>query len=112
MADAIAVLNAGSSSIDFSLFVRRGGELELELELRGQVEGIYTMPHFIAKRRGGPTAAEKSWAEGTKLGHDCALDHLVAFLRSELADDRLYKRQLLNALRIVVLCSQFREVLK
>jgi len=87
MADAIAVLNAGSSSIKFSLFVTRGSELKLEL--RGQVEGIYTMPHFIANRRDGAKAAEKSWAEGTKLGHDGALDHLIAFLRSELADDHL-----------------------
>jgi acetate kinase len=87
MADGIAVLNAGSSSIKFSLFFTCGGDLELELH--GQVEGIYTTPHFISKRRDGATAAEKSWAEGSKLGHDGALDHLVAFLRSELTDDRL-----------------------
>src|SRR5262245_12964646 len=87
MADAIAVLNAGSSSIKFSLFVTRGGELELELH--GQIEGIYTMPHFVVKRRDGVKTAEKSWAEGSKLGHDGALDYLVGFLRSELADDHL-----------------------
>ena len=87
MADAIAVLNAGSSSIKFSLFFTRSAELELELH--GQIEGIYTTPHFIAKRRDGTTAAEKFWAEGSKLGHDGALDHLVAFLRAELADDHL-----------------------
>jgi len=51
MAEAIAVLNAGSSSIKFSLFVSRCSELELELH--GQVEGIYTNPHFIAKRHDG-----------------------------------------------------------
>ena len=37
MADAIAVLNAGSSSIKFSLFVMRGNELEPELH--GQIGG-------------------------------------------------------------------------
>ena len=47
MSDAIAVLNAGSSSIKFSLFVLRTSALELEL--RGQIEGIYTAPHFVAK---------------------------------------------------------------
>ena len=87
MADAIVVLNAGSSSIKFSLFVAR--RAELELELHGQVESVYSTPHFIAKRRDGTTAAEKFWAEGSKLGHDGALDHLVAFLRAELADDHL-----------------------
>ena len=87
MADAIVVLNAGSSSIKFSLFVISGNELVLDV--RGQVEGIYTAPHFVAKRLDGTKAAEKSWPDGAKLGHDGALDHLVAFLRSELADLRL-----------------------
>jgi len=87
MADAIAVLNAGSSSIKFSLF--RVGDADLEIDLRGQIEGIYTAPHFVAKGRDGAVMAEKSWTEGTKLGHDGALDHLIAFLRSKLADDRL-----------------------
>ena len=82
MADAIAVLNAGSSSIKFSLFLTRG--VELELVVRGQIEGIYTTPHFVAKRRDGTTAAEKSWPEGTKLGHDGALDHLVDVFAREL----------------------------
>ena len=87
MADAIAVLNAGSSSIKFSLFVTRSAELELELH--GQIEGIYTTPHFIAKKGDRAAVAEKSWAESSTLGHDGALDYLVAFLRSELADDHL-----------------------
>jgi acetate kinase len=87
MADAIAVLNAGSSSIKFSLF--RVGDADVELDLRGQIEGIYTTPHFVVKGRDGVITAEKSWTEGTKLGHDGALDHIIAFTRSKLADDRL-----------------------
>jgi acetate kinase len=87
MADAIAVLNAGSSSIKFSLFMLRGEELDLEL--RGQIEGIYTAPRFIAQDRAGKRQAEKSWGEGAKLGHAGALDHLVAYLREHLGGDRL-----------------------
>jgi acetate kinase len=87
MADAIVVLNAGSSSIKFSLFLTR--DAELVVDMRGQVEGIYTKPHFVAKRRDGTTVAEKSWPEGANLDHGGALDHLVAFLRSELAGERL-----------------------
>src|SRR5262245_45803575 len=87
MADVITVLNAGSSSLKCSSFIARGDELELHV--RGQVEQIDTAPHFIAKRRNGTNQAEKSWPGGTKLGHDGALDHLLAFLRTELADDRL-----------------------
>ena len=80
---AIAVLNAGSSSVKFSVFFRRGGELVLRL--RGQIEGLFNRPHFIAKDPAGATVGEKSWPENTKLGHDGALAHLFAFLR-ERAD--------------------------
>ena len=84
MADAIAVLNAGSSSLKFSVFNEA-----LQLLLRGQVEAIYTAPRFAAKDAGGKTVAEKSWGEGAKLGHAGALDHLVAFVREHLGGNRL-----------------------
>jgi len=87
MADAIAVVNAGSSSIKFSLFAEADGGLELKA--RGQVEGIYTEPHFIAKNSAGALLAEKSWGDGVKLGHDGALDHLIGFVRGEFGQLRL-----------------------
>jgi acetate kinase len=82
MSDAIAVLNAGSSSVKFSLF-----DGDLSLRLRGQVEGIYTAPHFIAHE--GNSATEKRWPEGTKLGHAGALDAIVSFVREHLGAARL-----------------------
>jgi len=85
--DVIAVLNAGSSSLKFSLFGENASRLELIA--RGQTEGLYTAPRFVAKDRDGNTLGEKSWDEGTKLGHGGALDHLVAFVRAELADHKL-----------------------
>jgi acetate kinase len=85
--DAIAVLNAGSSSVKFSLFALRGEALELEL--RGQVEGIYTAPRFVGRHASGKTLAEERWPEGTKLGHAGALDHIVAFVRERLGGRRL-----------------------
>ncbi|HUO63501.1 MAG TPA: acetate/propionate family kinase [Terriglobales bacterium] len=87
MADAIVVINAGSSSIKFSLFTVRGGDLVPDV--RGQIEAISTAPHFVAKDPSGRTVAEKSWGEGTKLGHDGAMEHLRLFLRDELEDQRL-----------------------
>ena len=87
MTDAIAVLNAGSSSIKFALFAERGGDLELAA--RGQAEGLYTAPRFVAADRGGRILGEKAWGDGVRLGHDGAMDHLTAFLRSELAEYRL-----------------------
>src|SRR4051812_23185970 len=87
MSDVIAVLNAGSSSIKFSLF--RSREDHLEAGLRGQIEGIYSTPHFIAKSPEGTAISEESWPEGTELGHDAALDYLIKFLRSKLTGERL-----------------------
>ena len=87
MADAIAVFNAGSSSIKYSLFILRGQELELTL--RGQVEGLFTRPHFVAKDAAGKQLQEKTWDEGVQLGHDGALDYLVPYVRTHLGSDNL-----------------------
>jgi acetate kinase len=87
MTNAIAVLNAGSSSLKFSVFAARDGTLELTL--RGQAEGLHTAPRFVARDGAGKLLNEKSWGDGVKLGHGGALDHLVAFLRAEFAEHRL-----------------------
>jgi acetate kinase len=79
MTDAILVLNAGSSSIKFSVFVQRNSGLDLAL--RGQVEGLYTSAHFVAKKADGAVISEKSWGDAVKLGHDGAIEHLRQFLR-------------------------------
>jgi acetate kinase len=79
MSDAILVLNAGSSSIKFSVFVQRNGGLDLAL--RGQAEGLYNSPRFVAKNAEGAVVSEKSWGDKTKLGHDGAIEHLRQFLR-------------------------------
>ena len=87
MADAILVLNAGSSSIKFSLFLQQGGELAPRLS--GLLEGLYTAPRFTAKDAGGASLGEKKWGEGTRLGHDGAIAHLVEFLGAQRAEHRL-----------------------
>jgi acetate kinase len=87
MHNAIIVLNAGSSSIKFSLFVERKDTLEPDV--RGQIEGLYTQARFVSKAPDGVVKAEKTFPDGVVLGHDGALDHLISHLRSELAGDRL-----------------------
>jgi len=81
-AEAIAVLNAGSSSIKFSLFAAEGDDLRLAV--RGQAEAIHTSPRFVARNAAGETVSSHAWADGTGLGHAGALDHIVGFLRGEL----------------------------
>ena len=78
MTDAILVLNAGSSSIKFSLFLAQTDQLQLRL--RGQIEGLHTAPRFIAKDAAGAKLREHKWDEGTRLGHDGAIDYLIGFL--------------------------------
>jgi acetate kinase len=85
--DAIAVINAGSSSIKFSLFTAGGGDLALVA--RGQAEGLFTSPRFVAKDADGGILVEKSWGDGVQLGHGGALDHLVSFLRTQFTQHRL-----------------------
>jgi acetate kinase len=87
MGDAVAVLNAGSSSIKFSLFAESADGVTIVA--RGQGEGLYTSPRFVAKDGAGKVLDEKSWGEGVALGHAGALDHLVAFLRERLGEHRL-----------------------
>lgn len=87
MSDAIAVLNAGSSSIKFSMYVADGDDLKPQL--RGQIEGLFTSPRFIAKDGDGKVVSERSWGEGTKLGHDGGIQHLFDFLRKEVSQHRL-----------------------
>jgi len=73
---AILVINSGSSSLKFSVFTF---EDSLRSFLRGQIESIYTAPHFIAYGGDGNIKDEKTWPRGTKLGHDGAIEHLFDF---------------------------------
>ncbi len=84
---AIVVLNAGSSSVKFSVFFRHQGTLELGL--RGQIESLFGEPRFVAKNAEGIEVGERNWPAGTKLGHDGALAHLFAFLRERAGGAKL-----------------------
>jgi acetate kinase len=83
MTDTILVLNAGSSSIKFSLFAAAG--VELAVVAYGQIEGLDTSPHFIAQDAAGQTVGEQRWAQGTRLGHDGAVDHIRDWLQATYA---------------------------
>ena len=87
MEDAILVLNAGSSSIKFSLFAEdaRG----ISLRLRGQIDGLASTPRFIARDADGVELAKQEWAAGTALGHEGAIAHLSDFLQGQRGRYRL-----------------------
>jgi acetate kinase len=85
--DAILVLNAGSSSIKFSLFALRGDALELGF--RGRVERLFNAPRFVARDGTGKMVADESWSPGTTVTHAQALEHLRRFLDTAAAPHTL-----------------------
>ena len=87
MSDAILVINAGSSSIKFSLFLERGEALELFLG--GQIEGLYSAPRFKAKDAAGAVVGARQWPDGEPLDHDGGLAYLADYLRERLGEHRL-----------------------
>jgi acetate kinase len=87
MKDVILVLNSGSSSIKFSAFALRAEQLELTL--RGQIEGLYGSARFIARDPAGATIATQGWAQSTALSHDEGISYLTEFLSTQLHNNCL-----------------------
>jgi hypothetical protein len=90
MTNAILVLNAGSSSLKFSLFAE--GSADLDRVARGQVEGISTAPRFVAEDAAGARAGEKRWPSGEKIGHQGALSHIIGWVKEQYAGDHPDRR--------------------
>ena len=86
MSDALVVLNAGSSSIKFTLYVRgvAGG---LDSVAAGEIESLGSSPHFRAHGQGGTLLAERVWRE--PVGHDALLGELIGWIESHLGPRRL-----------------------
>jgi acetate kinase len=78
MSDTVLVLNAGSSSLKFSVFLDEEPPREL---LRGQLEGLLTEPHFVA-HKDAAIVGEKRWDSRTQLGHSGAIEFLFTWGRS------------------------------
>lgn len=87
MKDAILVLNVGSSSIKFSLFVATDDALLLAL--RGQLDGLYTEAYFHVLDAQGNTLHEQHWPEGQALGHEQGMVCLTTFLSQQATDYRV-----------------------
>ena len=81
MARAIAVLNAGSSSLKFSIFLDDDGELRAAVPRTGG--GAVHGPRFLVRDQAGATVGETDWPEGTRLGHDGAIEHLFRWADEE-----------------------------
>lgn len=85
MRSAILVLNAGSSSLKFSLYGMRGAAMQVFLH--GAIDGLPSAPHFIAQETGGAVVGEQRWA--TPMDHDRATAHALSFALSRAPEDAL-----------------------
>lgn len=73
MPGALLILNAGSSSLKFSVF--RDSDPP-ELLLRGQLESLLTEPRFVSRDTTGRVVDEHAWPAGSTLGHVGAIEFL------------------------------------
>ncbi len=84
MTDGILVINAGSSSIKFTMYMAEG-DADPKVGSKGQVEGIGTKPHFIAKGVDKKVLAEKYW-DDPKASHTQLLKHLIDWVTAYHSD--------------------------
>jgi acetate kinase len=83
MTDAVLVINAGSSSIKFAVFVDGEGS-EPQLLFKGQLEGIGSDPSFAVKDPSGAVIDERDeWPRGSPLRHVGAIRYILGWLRDQ-----------------------------
>jgi acetate kinase len=88
MDDYALVLNAGSSSLKFCVFMRPGGSA-WRLEARGQIEGIGTAPRLSVKGEDGQRLADETLDAATVKDGRNAVEALAVWLRSKYGGSRV-----------------------
>ena len=85
MSAAILVINAGSSSLKFSVYAADGAALRVTAS--GLLEELHAEPQFQAKDAEGSLFSSQAWR--TPLGHDGAIAFLLDWLQQNAGGDRL-----------------------
>jgi acetate kinase len=81
MSNAILVLNAGSSSLKFSVF--QAGRGDRRLLVHGLVEGIGTSPHFVLRGAANEKLVEQTLPGGPELDHEQVLHFALDRCKSQ-----------------------------
>ncbi len=85
---AVLSLNAGSSSLKFALFRIEAAD-DVRPMARGQIEGIGTSPHLIARDAQGAVLTEQRWPDGAAMAHEAFFSVLFAWVEAHLDGDAL-----------------------
>jgi acetate kinase len=83
LTQALLVINAGSSSIKFSVYAVGSGAPPLDLRYRGEVDGLGARPRFVARGAGGEELAAE--ALGAGASHDDALRTIFDWIEARTA---------------------------
>ncbi|WP_114859814.1 acetate/propionate family kinase [Azospirillum brasilense] len=86
--NAILVINAGSSSLKFSVF-RESGAGGLRVTINGQISGIGTEPRFEAKDAAKTPLAERVWAADEPSDRTALLGFLLEWIEGRLDGAKL-----------------------
>ncbi len=86
---AFLVLNAGSSSLKFSVFRQQSSSDHLETLLSGQISGIGSLARFEAKGADRQPLAEHVWDDKDSLCRDTLLQYVLRWIRSTLVEDEI-----------------------
>ena len=86
--NAILVVNAGSSSLKFSVFRERQGG-DVAVAINGQISGIGTEPKFEAKDTAKRVLADKAWGAGEKSDRTALLSYLLDWIEEHLEGAKL-----------------------
>jgi acetate kinase len=85
MAEAVLTINAGSSSLKFSVY-RIGEDGRPSLSAKGQVEGIGTSPRLVAEDAEGRLLINRRWPEDRGSGHAEFFRVIGSWLREQFGD--------------------------
>ena len=93
MSEAIAVFNAGSTSLKFAAYEigaalgQKMGALKL---LRvGRIDSMQGDPHFIVNDAAGKRLVAHEWGESHAIDHRTALHFVITWLEANLADTKV-----------------------
>jgi acetate kinase len=80
MANALIVLNAGSTSVKFGAYAI--DEAKLRLLCRGQIEGMQGNARFAVSDAGGKSLDAHEWGKGHAIDHKGAMRFVITWLES------------------------------